>query len=129
MTVHWNRQGKSATIEVGDNSIHLAEHEWSKWVNLDFEINLLVRVHGMAQLYLINAGQELQLYISPVNWRPDSPPAPMSYPRGFSADSPAARAPTGRLAGRKRPGRSTRIGSTRRCSWTTSSARSTTARR
>jgi len=86
MAIHWNRQGKSATIDVGDNSIHLAEHEWSKWVNFDFEINLLVRVHGMAQLYLINAGQELQLYISPVNWRPDNPPAPMSYPRGFSAD-------------------------------------------
>jgi predicted AlkP superfamily phosphohydrolase/phosphomutase len=86
VTIHWNRQGKSATIDVGDSSIHLAEHEWSKWINLDFDINLLLRVHGMAQLYLINAGQELQLYVSPVNWRPDSPPAPMSYPRGFSAD-------------------------------------------
>ena len=86
MAIHWNRQGKSATIDVGDNSIHLSEHEWSKWINLDFNINLLVRVHGMAQLYLISAGQELQLYISPVNWRPDSPPAPMSYPRGFSGD-------------------------------------------
>ena len=40
----------------------------------------------MAQLYLINAGQELQLYVSPVNWRPDSPPAPMSYPASFSGD-------------------------------------------
>ena len=56
MTVHWNRAGKSATIELGDRSIHLAEREWSKWINLDFSINLLVRVHGMAQLYLIAAG-------------------------------------------------------------------------
>jgi predicted AlkP superfamily phosphohydrolase/phosphomutase len=72
VTIHWNRAGKSATVEVGDNSIHLSEHQWSKWINLDFTINLLVRVHGMAQLYLIGAGPELQLYISPVNWRPDS---------------------------------------------------------
>jgi predicted AlkP superfamily phosphohydrolase/phosphomutase len=86
MTVHWNRSGKSATVDIGDTSIHLSEHEWSKWINLDFEINLLVRVHGMAQLYLINAGQELQLYVSPVNWRPDSPPAPMSSPASFAAD-------------------------------------------
>src|SRR5207245_174279 len=49
-------------------------------------INLLVRVHGMAQLYLIGAGQELQLYVSPVNWRPDNPPAPMSSPASFAAD-------------------------------------------
>src|SRR5450759_3186480 len=39
----------------------------------------------MAQLYLIGAGQELQLYVSPVNWKPDNPPAPMSSPASFSA--------------------------------------------
>ena len=86
MTIHWNRAGRSATIDLNDSSIHLSEHEWSKWINLDFSINLLVRVHGMVQLYLINAGQELQLYISPVNWRPDNPPAPMSAPEAFAGD-------------------------------------------
>jgi predicted AlkP superfamily phosphohydrolase/phosphomutase len=86
MTIHWNKAGRSATIELADNSIHLGEHEWSKWINLDFSINLLLRVHGMAQLYLINAGSELQLYISPVNFKPDAPPTPMSYPARFSAD-------------------------------------------
>jgi predicted AlkP superfamily phosphohydrolase/phosphomutase len=86
LTVHWNRPEKSATIELGDSSIHLTEHEWSKWINLDFSINLLVRVHGMAQLYLISAGPELQLYVSPVNWKPDKPPAPMSSPPSFAAD-------------------------------------------
>src|SRR5437762_4325430 len=40
----------------------------------------------MAQLYLISAGQELQLYVSPVNWKPDAPPAPMSAPASFAAD-------------------------------------------
>ena len=86
VTIHWNRAARSATIDIGDSSVHLAEHEWSKWINLDFAINLLVRVHGMVQMYLINAGPELQLYISPVNWKPDNPPAPMSYPASFSTD-------------------------------------------
>jgi len=86
VTIHWNRPGKSATVDIGDNSIHLGEHQWSKWINLDFSINMLVRVHGMAQLYLINAHNELQLYVSPVNWKPDSPPAPMSSPASLSAD-------------------------------------------
>jgi predicted AlkP superfamily phosphohydrolase/phosphomutase len=86
ITVHWNRAGKSATIDLADNSIHLSQHEWSKWINLDFTINLFVRVHGMAQLYLINAGEELELYVSPVNWRPDAPPAPMSSPPSFAGD-------------------------------------------
>ena len=86
LTVHWNRAGKSATVTLGDSTVHLAERQWSKWINLDFSINMLVRVHGMAQLYLIGAGQELQLYVSPVNWRPDDPPAPMSAPASFAAD-------------------------------------------
>src|SRR5207244_7772423 len=85
LTVHWNRAGKSATIEVGDSSIHLGEHEWSKWINLNFSINLLVRVHGMAQLFLISAGPELQLYVSPINWKPDDPPAPISPPASYPA--------------------------------------------
>ncbi len=86
VTIHWNRAGKSATVDIGDSSIRLSEHEWSKWINLDFSINFLVRVHGMAQLYLIGAGPELQLYISPVNWKPDRPPAPISSPASFAAD-------------------------------------------
>src|SRR4029077_5378528 len=77
VTVHWNRAGKSATVDIGTSSIHLSEHQWSKWINLDFSINLLVRVHGMAQLYLIGAGQELQLYVSPLNLNPNNHPAPM----------------------------------------------------
>ena len=86
VTIHWNKAGKAATVDIGGTTLRLGEHEWSKWINLDFSINMLLRVHGMAQLYLINAGQELQLYISPVNWRPDSPPAPMSSPAAFAGD-------------------------------------------
>ena len=43
-------------------------------------------MHGMAQFYLIGAGPELQLYVSPVNWKPDNPPAPMSSPASFAGD-------------------------------------------
>ncbi len=86
IAIHWNRAGKSATIDIADSSVHLEQGEWSKWIYLDFDANLLVRIHGMAQLYLIRADQELQLYISPVNFNPKSPPTPMSAPPSFSAD-------------------------------------------
>ena len=48
-------------------------------------MNFLVRLHGMVQLFLIRADTELQLYISPVNWRPDNPPVPISSPASFSS--------------------------------------------
>jgi predicted AlkP superfamily phosphohydrolase/phosphomutase len=82
--IHWNRQAKSARIEIDGSTVDLKQGEWSNWVPLQFRVNLLVRVNGMAQLYLIRADQDLQLYISPVNFRPDSPPLPISAPPSFA---------------------------------------------
>jgi predicted AlkP superfamily phosphohydrolase/phosphomutase len=86
--IRWNRrEGEpSATIEIAGQSIMLKPGEWSRWIDLDFRVNFLVRVHGMAQLFLIKAQDDLQLYVSPVNWKPDDPPIAMSYPDSFSAD-------------------------------------------
>ena len=86
LTVRWNRTARTATVEIGGQSLLLEPGKWSRWVDLDFRINFLVRVHGMAQMLLMNADTELQLYISPVNWKPDEPPAPMSYPASFAGD-------------------------------------------
>jgi predicted AlkP superfamily phosphohydrolase/phosphomutase len=86
MTIRWNRHEQTATVELAGESIPLQVGRWSRWVDLEFRINFLVRVHGMAQLLLMNAGSELQLYVSPVNWKPDAPPAPISAPPGFAGD-------------------------------------------
>jgi predicted AlkP superfamily phosphohydrolase/phosphomutase len=85
-TVRWDRGAKAATVEIEGESIKLAQGQWSPWIDLTFKINLLVRLRGMAQMLLINAGNELQLYVSPVNFKPDNPPLPISYPEGFAGD-------------------------------------------
>ena len=86
LTIRWNRAEKTATVEIAGESLLLEPGKMSRWVDLDFKVNFLVRVHGMAQLLLLNAGTELQLYVSPVNWKPDRPPVPMSYPSSFSGE-------------------------------------------
>jgi predicted AlkP superfamily phosphohydrolase/phosphomutase len=86
LTITWNRDAKTANVNIGSDDVHLAEGEWSRWIDLEFRINFLVRVHGMAQLFLIKASNDLQLYISPVNWQPENPPAPMSSPETFAED-------------------------------------------
>jgi predicted AlkP superfamily phosphohydrolase/phosphomutase len=85
-TVQWDRTGKRATIEIDGERVALEPGKWSRWLDLTFKVNFLVRVHGMAQMLLLNAGNELQLYVSPVNFKPDSPPVPMSSPASFAAD-------------------------------------------
>jgi predicted AlkP superfamily phosphohydrolase/phosphomutase len=86
MTIRWDRAGKKATVDIAGTSVALEPGRWSQWIDLEFRINFFVRLHGMAQLLLMKADDELQLYISPVNWKPDDPPVPMSYPEGFAGE-------------------------------------------
>jgi predicted AlkP superfamily phosphohydrolase/phosphomutase len=85
-TITWNREARTANLELAGETIHLAEHQWSRWIAVDFNVNALVRLHGMVQALLLTAGNELQLYLSPVNWHPENPPAAMSSPPSFAAD-------------------------------------------
>ena len=85
-TIQWNREARTANVEIQGQTIHLAERAWSRWVDLEFRVNMLVRVKGMAQFFLIKAGNDLQLYVSPVNWHPADPPAPMSSPAAFAGE-------------------------------------------
>ncbi|MEO8681041.1 MAG: alkaline phosphatase family protein [Vicinamibacterales bacterium] len=86
LTVTWNREARTTNLDIAGQTMHLTERQWSKWVALDFRVNALLSVHGMAQFFLIKAGQDLQLYASPVNWHPSRPPAAMSSPVSLAAD-------------------------------------------
>jgi predicted AlkP superfamily phosphohydrolase/phosphomutase len=85
-TIQWDRAGKRAAVDIDGQHLSLEPGKWSPWIDLTFKVNFLVRVHGMAQLLLENAGNELQLFISPVNFKPDAPPVPMSSPPSFAGD-------------------------------------------
>ncbi|HEY2432162.1 MAG TPA: alkaline phosphatase family protein [Vicinamibacterales bacterium] len=85
-TVKWDRAGKRAAIDIDGQHLTLEPGKWTPWIDLTFKVNLLVRVHGMTQMLLENAGNELQLLVSPVNFKPDDPPVPMSYPASFAGD-------------------------------------------
>jgi predicted AlkP superfamily phosphohydrolase/phosphomutase len=85
-TVRWSHGVKSGTVEIAGQSLRLEPGTASRWIDLDFRVNFLVRLHGMAQLRLLRADDALQLYISPINWKPDHPPLPISSPSSFSAD-------------------------------------------
>ena len=86
LTIRWNRAAGTATVEVQDQSLLLEPGKMSRWIDLEFRVNFLVRLHGMAQLLLMKGDTELQLYISPVNWKPDAPPLPISSPASFAGD-------------------------------------------
>jgi predicted AlkP superfamily phosphohydrolase/phosphomutase len=85
-TIQWNRAGRTAAITIDGQTIPLQPGAWTPWIDLTFKINFVVRLQGMVQMLLMNAGSELQLYVSPVNFKPDDPPVPISSPARFAAD-------------------------------------------
>jgi predicted AlkP superfamily phosphohydrolase/phosphomutase len=86
MTVTWSKGRGAADIELDGQKVTLQTGQWSKWINLKFRINLFMTVEGMAQVHLMKAGDDLQIYVSPINWKPDAPPVPMSSPARFAGD-------------------------------------------
>jgi predicted AlkP superfamily phosphohydrolase/phosphomutase len=85
-SITWNREARTANLDIAGETIHLSENQWSRWIAVDFKVNALVRLHGMLQALLLTAGTELQLYLSPVNWHPGNPPSAISSPPSFAAD-------------------------------------------
>ena len=86
ISIFWNREGKSATLDVDGTSIRLEEGEWSKWMPIDFNRSWFAHNRGMIEFCLIRAGSSFALYASPIHWKPDHPPAPISSPESLSSD-------------------------------------------
>ena len=91
LTVAWSPEERSANIIIGDETVHLNEGQQSRWVVISAGLSPITRVQGMVRLHLVRAGQDVQVYVSPIQWHPAAPPSPMSSP------STAAAALFGRL--------------------------------
>ena len=63
----------------------LKEGEWSDWFVLKFSFNPFVKMYGIARFHVISI-EPLKLYLSPVNFHPEHPPLPISYPDNYSKD-------------------------------------------
>ncbi len=72
-------------IEISGQTQILKEGEWSDWLILKFSFNPFVKMYGIARFYVISI-EPLRLYLSPVNFHPEHPPLPISYPDNYSRD-------------------------------------------
>src|SRR3972149_3897324 len=72
-------------IETSGQTQVLKEGEWSDWFVLKFSFNPFVKMYGIARFYVISI-EPLKLYLSPVNFHPENPPMPVSYPNHYAAD-------------------------------------------
>ena len=82
--------GSSVSIQVQDNTQTLKVGEWSDWNVILFPVNPLVDrvspLRGIARWKVLETRPELKIYLSPLNFHPESQPIPFSFPVSFAAD-------------------------------------------
>jgi predicted AlkP superfamily phosphohydrolase/phosphomutase len=66
--------------------LELAPGQWSDWLRLRFKSGLLQSTRGMVRFFLVRLAPELELYASPVNFNPGSPPFPISHPWEYAGE-------------------------------------------
>jgi predicted AlkP superfamily phosphohydrolase/phosphomutase len=86
LTVYLDPDEERAKFVVGDEEIILESGDWSGWVPFEFEMIPSQSLHAIARFYLRSVRPELEFYVSPINFDPMTPDAPISHPADFAAD-------------------------------------------
>lgn len=77
---------KSVKIDLPGDSFTLKEGQWSDWKNVSFSIALFKKMKGIMKFYLVSAGPEVKLYLSPINFDPRDPAFPIAQPESFAKE-------------------------------------------
>jgi predicted AlkP superfamily phosphohydrolase/phosphomutase len=77
---------RKVTIELQDKSVTLAQGQWSRWLDVDFELNFLVGVRGFTRFLPVELGDEVKIFMSPIEIHPEEPVFPISHPAEFSGE-------------------------------------------
>jgi predicted AlkP superfamily phosphohydrolase/phosphomutase len=86
-TVHVDRDNPVARIDIQGQQILLKAGEFSRWVELKFEmLPRLKSVSGICRFYLMSTKPTFALYVSPLNINPADPALPICTPASYSKD-------------------------------------------
>ena len=82
--------GSSVVIEIQGQRQTLKVGEWSDWNVILFPVNALVDrvapLKGIVRWKVLETDPEVKIYLSPLNFHPESQPIPFSSPVAFASD-------------------------------------------
>jgi predicted AlkP superfamily phosphohydrolase/phosphomutase len=84
MRLDLDRAKQRARVRVGDQDLELRPGTYSDWVPLRFPLGLGLRMRGICRFRLLELGDEVRLYQTPIQIDPESPILPISHPRFFA---------------------------------------------
>ena len=88
MTIAIDRSQQSVRVSCADGTATIGVElgQWSDWLKVKFKLGMLNAVWGQVRFHLIRLEPEVEIYASPINFDPESPPFPISYPESYVAE-------------------------------------------
>lgn len=84
LSVTLDRAAMRATVAVGGTRVTLAAGELSGWLPLAFPAAPGVTVRGIARVQVLEMGEHVSIYMSPINLDPEAPAMPISHPAYYA---------------------------------------------
>ena len=80
------KDSNTVILNVQDQTFNLKRGDFSDWVKLKFDIDIFNKVNGIGKFYLKSIRPDFELYLSPINFDPEKPLYPISYPANYIKD-------------------------------------------
>src|SRR5438128_9700139 len=60
--------------------------QWSSWIRMKFKLSMLQSMSGLVRFYVRRTSPPIEFYASPVNFDPDLPAFPISWPANYAKE-------------------------------------------
>jgi predicted AlkP superfamily phosphohydrolase/phosphomutase len=89
--VHRDKAAGAAVIEIQNHKLVLKEGQWSRWVQLNFEMSMPAvmpnkNISGICRFYVQEIEPNFRLYVTPVNTDPSEAAIKLTEPEDFIGD-------------------------------------------
>jgi predicted AlkP superfamily phosphohydrolase/phosphomutase len=81
-----DRQSRRVVIELQGQRKGVEQGRWSEWFDIRFRVTPIVSIDGICKFYPVEVGEQVKVYMSPIEMDPRNPPLPISSPKGFTAE-------------------------------------------
>ncbi len=86
MEVRVDRGAHRVAVTVQGKTVSVNEKSWSDWLEWEFAVTPKFSVRAISRLYAQSVGDQVQLYMSSLQFDPRSPYIPISHPTGYAAE-------------------------------------------
>ncbi len=86
MELEVDRAGRRVTVRAGERSVTVPEKGWSEWMEWEFPVSPRHTVHAISRFFVLEAGDQVRLYMTCLQIDPGDPYVPISEPESYAKE-------------------------------------------